>query len=189
MKWLQMWQQSPPYNLLDSNSNPDLNLSLFTAPVTPCDPRFQRSHRFTHRELSILVLSPPNPFIILAHQCLLVLPKVMQPSPVPEENFLKELRVLSPYFAQLPPLNLLMTQLLSVLPDLTYDLNTYSCLSSIVFPLPNTNPNQNSHPSHKDGSYIQPALNPGGPAGMLFLGRNYPENQSPMSWDWGWGRG
>lgn len=89
MKWLQMWQQSPPYNLLDSNSNPDLNLSLFTAPVTPCDPRFQRSHRFTHRELSILVLSPPNPFIILAHQCLLDFPKSCSPHQFQKKIFSK----------------------------------------------------------------------------------------------------
>lgn len=67
-----MWWhiQSPPHNLLDFN--PDLSLSLFTAPVAPGDPGFQRSHRFTQRELSVLVPSPPNPFIIRAHQLLLI---------------------------------------------------------------------------------------------------------------------
>lgn len=74
---------------------------------------------------------------------------------------------------------------LSVLPDLTYDPNTHFSLSAIVFPFPDTNPNQNSDPSHKDGSCIQPALNPGGSAWMLFLGRNYTEIQSPMSWGQG----
>lgn len=89
----------------------------------------------------------------------------MQPSPVPEENGLEELHVLSPYFA---PLNLLMTQLHLLI--LGYNPNAYSNLKTIAFPLPDTNHNQNSQLYHKDTNYIQPALKegPGGAARMLF---------------------
>lgn len=72
-----------------------LNLSLLI--VTPGDPRFH--------ELSILVLSLPNPFIILAHQCLLDLTKSWS------LHQFQKLHVFSPYFDHLHPLNLLMIQI------------------------------------------------------------------------------
>lgn len=112
-KWsgLQMWQRSPPYNLLDSDSNPDLNLSLFIAPGDSWWPQISKESQIhSPWALHFGAVSPkslyyPSPSVSFRPS------EVMQPTPVPDENYLNELHILSPYFTHLPPLNLLMTQI------------------------------------------------------------------------------
>lgn len=87
-----MQQHVLPYNLLKSNPS----LSPFTAPGTPSDPNFQRSHRFTQHRLSVLVQSPLRNSTLYHH--------------VLGKNELGELRVLSPLFAHEPLLSLPMTR-------------------------------------------------------------------------------
>lgn len=116
-----------------------LNLSLLI--VTPGDPRFQRSHlpwAFHFGAVSPKSLYYPSPSVSFGPY------KVMKPAPVPEASCLLPILWSSASTESSHDPNL------SVLPDLTYDPNTYFSLSAIVFPLPNTNPNP--HPSH--GSYI-----------------------------------
>lgn len=115
MKWLQMWQQSPPYNLLDSNSNPQ------PQPIhsDSCWPQISKESQihlpwaFLFGAVSSKSLYYPSPSVSFGPS------KVMQPTPVPEENYLKRAPCPLPILCSSASTESYHDPNLSVLPDLT----------------------------------------------------------------------